>query len=167
MVGSSIPPSRTIRYSMISLKPIRQSASFCGPASLVSLVQYYGKNMTEPELGRLCGTTTENGTEPEALAKGLKKLGFKVKTKDKGTWNELKTLVDSDTPVLVNWWSDYGAPADGHYSVVYKMTGRTLWMMDPELGGFRRMTKAKFMRQWYDFYINGKKNTRWYLYIQG
>jgi len=122
--------------------------------------------MSEKELGDLCGTTKENGTEPEALIKALRKLGFNTKGQQHGTWADLKKLIDADTPVLINWWSDYGAPADGHYSVVYKMTDKTISMMDPELGGFRKMTKAKFMRQWYDFYRDGSKNDKWYLYIK-
>ena len=151
---------------MIILKPFRQSASFCGPASLVSLLGYYNIKMSEKELGELCGTSEKYGTEPEAVLNTLKKLGFNALAKQFGTWDELKGLIDRGTPVIIDWWSDYGAPADGHYSVVYKMTDKTISMMDPEIGGFRKMTKAKFMRQWYDFYNDGSKNTRWYLYIK-
>jgi len=151
---------------MIKLKPVEQSSGFCGPASLVSLLDYYGYKSTEKELAKLCNATEELGTEPDDLIKGLKKLKVKAVAQQFGSWSTLKKLIDAGAPVLVNWWSDYGLPHDGHYSVVYRMTDKSIYLMDPELGGSRRMTKAKFMRQWYDFYLNGKKNTRWYMYIQ-
>ncbi|MEX2010386.1 MAG: cysteine peptidase family C39 domain-containing protein [Parcubacteria group bacterium] len=150
----------------ILLKKIRQSESFCGPASLVSLLDYYGVRISEKELGRLCGTTISKGTEPEDLIRVLKKLGFKVFSKEQGTWSEIREIVSRGTPVLVNWWSDYELPSDGHYSLVYRMTDKSIYLMDPELGGYRRMQRAKFMRQWYDFYANGRRNSRWYLYIK-
>ncbi|MBX4189518.1 C39 family peptidase [Candidatus Parcubacteria bacterium] len=149
----------------LKLKKVKQSSGFCGPASLSSLLHFYGIKMSERELGNLCETTAEYGTEPEVLRNTLRKLGFKAVAREHGTWEELKRLVTHETPVLVNWWSDYEKPADGHYSLVYKMTDKSIFLMDPELGGYRRMSKERFMRQWYDFYITGEKNTRWYLYI--
>jgi ABC-type bacteriocin/lantibiotic exporter with double-glycine peptidase domain len=150
----------------ISVKKIRQSESFCGPASLVSLLDYYGVKMSEKQLGKLCGTTVALGTEPEDLVRVLKELGFKVTAKTHGTWAELKRLVTHGTPVLVDWWSDYFPPAGGHYSLVYKLTDKSIFLMDPELGGYRRVSKDRFMCNWYDFYEDtGEKNYRWYMYI--
>jgi ABC-type bacteriocin/lantibiotic exporter with double-glycine peptidase domain len=137
----------------------------CGPACLSSLLQFYGVKMSERELIKLCGSSKDLGTEPGALIETLEKLGFPTITKENGTWAELKSLVTHGTPVLVNWWSDFEKPADGHYSLVYKVSDTRIFFMDPELGGFRRMGKERFMRQWYDFYLNGEKNDRWFLYI--
>jgi ABC-type bacteriocin/lantibiotic exporter with double-glycine peptidase domain len=149
----------------IKLKKIRQSSGMCGPASLSSLLDFYGVKMSERELVSLCGASKQYGTEPEDLVRVLNNLGFKAVARQNGTWAELKKLVTHGTPVLVNWWSDFEKPADGHYSLVYKVTNDTLHMMDPELGGYRRIGKERFMKLWYDFYVTGKKNTRWYLYI--
>ncbi len=151
--------------SHIQLKKVRQSNGLCGPASFSSLLAFYGVRMSERELASLCGSSKEYGTEPEALVTGLKKLGFKVEAHERGTWPELKTLVTHGTPVLINWWSDYEKPADGHYSLVYKVTDKNIFLMDPELGGYRRMSKERFMRQWYDYYLSGRKNVCWLLYI--
>ena len=122
--------------------------------------------MSERQLGDLCRTTTHSGTDPRVLVQVLKDLGFNAIAKDKGTWNELKKLVTRGTPVLVNWWSDFGKPADGHYSLVYRVTDSNIFLMDPELGGYRRMGKKRFMDQWYDFFLSGEKNDRWYLHIE-
>jgi ABC-type bacteriocin/lantibiotic exporter with double-glycine peptidase domain len=149
----------------IKLKIVRQSSSFCGPASLSSLLDFYGVKLSEKQLGKLCGTTVEAGTEPAGLVRTLRHLGFKPVAKELGTWAELTKIITDGTPIIVNWWSDYEKPADGHYSVAYKITNKSIYLMDPELGGYRRMSKDKFMCQWYDFYASGRKNSRWYLYI--
>jgi ABC-type bacteriocin/lantibiotic exporter with double-glycine peptidase domain len=151
--------------SPIKLKPIRQSSGFCGPACLSSLLDFYGVKMSERQLGDLCRTTTHSGTEPEMLVHVLNDLGFKTIDKQKGTWNDLKKLVTRGTPVLVDWWSNFGEPAEGHYSLVYKVTDTHISIMDPEIGSYRRMGKERFMKQWYDFYLDGRKNDRWYMYI--
>ncbi|MDB5194624.1 MAG: hypothetical protein JWN50_638 [Parcubacteria group bacterium] len=150
----------------IKLKPIRQSSGFCGPASLSSLLDFYGVRMSERQLGDLCRTTKESGTDPHTLVQVLKDLGFNAVAKNNGTWAGLKKLVTRGTPVLVNWWSDFEKPADGHYSLVYGLTDTRISLMDPELGGFRQMGKERFMKQWYDFFLNGEKNDRWFLYIE-
>jgi ABC-type bacteriocin/lantibiotic exporter with double-glycine peptidase domain len=150
----------------IKLKAIRQSSGFCGPATLSSLLDFYGVKMSERQLGDLCRTTTHSGTEPQMLVQVLNDLGFKTVAKTNGTWAELKSIVTRGTPVLINWWSDFEKPADGHYSLVYKVTDKLIFFMDPELGGFRRMGKERFMEQWYDFYLDGRKNNRWFLYIK-
>jgi ABC-type bacteriocin/lantibiotic exporter with double-glycine peptidase domain len=152
--------------SPIKLKAIRQSSGFCGPASLSSLLDYYGVKMSERQLGELCRTTTHSGTEPEVLVQVLNDLGFKAVGQDKGSWNELKKLVSGGTPVLIDWWSNFGEPAEGHYSLVYKVTDKLIFLMDPEIGGYRRIGKERFMKQWYDFYLDGRKNDKWYLYIK-
>jgi ABC-type bacteriocin/lantibiotic exporter with double-glycine peptidase domain len=149
----------------ITLNPVQQTSGFCGPASLAILLDFYGVKMSQRQLGDLCGTTSKYGTEPEMLLEALSKLGFSPIASEHGSWETLKDLIDRDIPVLVNWWSDYDEPADGHYSVVYKMTDSSIYIMDPELGGSRRMSKSKFLKNWYDFYASGKKNTAWYMYI--
>lgn len=121
--------------------------------------------MSERELVRLCGSSKQYGTEPAALIEALEKLGFKVVAKDNGTWEDLEKLVTHGTPVLVNWWSDFEKPHDGHYSIASSVTKNSITLMDPEIGGLRRLGKARFMRQWYDYFVTGGRNERWYLYI--
>lgn len=150
----------------ILLKKVRQSESFCGPASLSSLLDFYGVKMGEREIGFLCGTTLEEGTSPEALVNFLERIGFKVVSNTHGSWKDLQKLTEKGKPVLVNWWSDYEYPPDGHYSLAYKVTDKSIFLMDPELGGYRRMSKKRFQNLWYDYLPDGRKNLRWYLFIE-
>lgn len=150
---------------MIKLKPVEQSPSMCGPASLSSLLYFYGHEASEAELAKLCNSTVKDGTEPEALVEALKTLGYKVVAKQNGSWEELKDLVSGGTPVLVDWWSDFEEPHDGHYSLIYEVSDNGLSIMDPEIGAERYIPKDKFLNQWYDFYLDGRTNYRWYLYI--
>ncbi|MBX4200063.1 C39 family peptidase [Candidatus Parcubacteria bacterium] len=150
---------------MIKLKPVLQSSSMCGPASLASLLDFYGYHTSEEELVKICNATEEFGTEPGDLVRGAESLGFRVVAKAEGTWEDLERLVQEGTPVLVNWWSDYEEPYDGHYSVVSEMSDTHITLMDPEIGADRRIEKEKFLNKWYDFYRDGRTNYRWYMYI--
>jgi len=149
----------------IKLKKVKQSSGMSGPASLSSLLYFYGVKMSERELASLCGSSKGYGTEPDDMLRVLKNLGFKAKAKADGTWSEIKKLVLDGTPVLVNWESDSPKPKDNHYSLVYNVTPETVHMMDPEIGGYRRLGKERFMGLWHSTSISGKKSTRWYLYI--
>ena len=139
----------------------------CGPASLVSLLDYYGVKKTEKQLAKLCNSTLEYGTSPASLVKTLEGLGFPVRATENGTWSDLKRLIDKDIPVLIDWWSDHSKPAGGHYALAYKITPESIYLMDPEIGDYRRMAKQRFLRNWYDFTADTNKPVRrWYLYIK-
>jgi len=152
-------------------KKVEQTESMCGPATLVSILDFYGIKKSEKALSRLCNSSIKYGTDPKDIIAGLKRLGFRVKFRQHGTWSELQKLTEKKgIPVLVNWWYDYELPAEGHYSAVYKVTDRFIYMMDPAIGDYRRMSKKKFLRNWYDYIYHGRgyrKNIRWYLYIAG
>ncbi len=150
----------------IKLKTVHQSSGFSGPATLSSLLDFYGVKMSERQLGDLCRTTTHSGTEPQILVQVLNDLGFKTVSKVNGDWVSLQKLVTRGTPVLINWQSDIDKALHGNYSLVYKVTNSLIFFMDPEIGGYRRMGKERFLKQWYDFYLDGRKNARWYLYIK-
>jgi len=152
---------------MISLKKIKQSPSMCGPASLVSLLDFYGIQKDESELAALCNSTLEHGTPPANIVAALKQLGFTVMAKENSSWADLTTLTGQGVPVMVNWWSEFELPADGHYSVAFRVTSDLIHLMDPEIGDDRIMTKDVFLRNWYDF-IGEEKTpiTRWSLHVK-
>lgn len=150
----------------ITLKNVRQTPAFCGPASLESLLHYYGVKKTERELIRLCRATQEEGTDHAPMVEALRKLKLHPRAGRHGTWQELKRLTDHGIPVLIGWYSHYVPPASDHYSVVFRVTEKSIHLMDPERGGVRRMSRGNFMLHWYDF--STPQNTlvkRWYLYL--
>ncbi|MEK9152797.1 MAG: cysteine peptidase family C39 domain-containing protein [Patescibacteria group bacterium] len=133
-------PKRTIKH-------VRQTPGLCGPASLRSLLSHFGKNFSEGELAKLCRATSEDGTDHDDMAGGVRALGFEPVVKSEASFEDLRSFVDLDVPVIVGWWS-----ADGdHFSVVYDIEGDTIWMMDPEIDeGPRSMKIEDFMPIWFD-----------------
>lgn len=120
-------------------------------------------NKTEAELGRLCRTTFEHGTDHDSLMKAAEILGFKPQQKANASLEELKQLVDQDIPVIVGWFSE----DDDHFSVVVEITEKMVVLMDPELDeGQRKMDVAEFETVWHD--TDGPDRTRfvhWMMWI--
>lgn len=130
------------------MNPFRQTPSFCGPASLKILFDYYGKTFTEAELGELCNTTIEHGTNHADMIAAVKKLGHEPVVKENATFDDLKEWIDNGVPVIVGWWST----DDDHYSVVYGLDDKNIHLMDPELDeGRRSMPREEWDKVWYDF----------------
>jgi len=51
--------------------------------------------------------------------------------------------------------------------VAYKVTDTFIYIMDPQIAGFRKIPKQKFLDFWWD--LDTPKNyrvDRWYLYMQ-
>ncbi len=153
--------------SPLSLKPFRQSESFCGPASLKILLSHFEDEYTENELAALVGATRDEGTDHLGLMRGATALGFHVFAKDHGTIDELRNFVDTKrVPVIVGWWQTDG----DHYSVVYRVSKDFIYLMDPsEECGSIKLKISSFLPIWYDFSVtNGveKRYTRWFLAAQ-
>lgn len=140
-------------------KAVQQKTDYlCGPACLESLLDLYGVEIPQEHLAVLCKTSETNGTSPENMDKALLTLGFKVTEKIGATWDELKSLTDAGTPVLVGWFSDFEEPGDEHYAVAYRVTDTEIVMMDPEIGGERILQKDDFLKRWattepFDWYV--------------
>lgn len=135
----------------------QKKSGMCGPAALRTLLSRFKHYHSEDYLARMCGSSKTYGTRPQKIVEGLKKLGFKTRFgnwgKRKECWKKLHYWVDiKKIPVLVNWFSGY----DGHYSVVVKITKKSIWLADPEFhcSGDRRrkMRWNDFFRAWFDFY---------------
>lgn len=148
---------------MIKLTPFRQSPSFCGPASLKMVLEYYGLHKTEKELGELCQTTFEQGTDHDNLVRAAETLGFQVQQKQNASLEDLRRLVDQEIPVIVGWFST----DEDHFSVVVEVTDSIVYLMDPELDeGKREMAVSEFEAVWYD--NDGPENKRfvhWMMWI--
>jgi len=166
----------------------------CGTTSLKSVCRFHGKRVSKKTLNALCGLT-EDGIDHIPLAKGATKLGAHAFVKAEGTLSELRHFIERGYPVIIGWWSvqpdeaaagygpfdpawDREARAEGdcgHYSVVYHMSEKYVWIMDPQRfmqagklvrGGRRRFRIEDFLSAWYD--TDGpeyQKVERWYLVV--
>lgn len=152
----------------LNLVPFEQSdgQGLCGPAALVSMLRHYGMEYTEEGLAVIVRGHPHDGTHPEDIITGLGELGFAVHAKQNGTWEELAGLNAKGIPVLLLWHSDFGAYADGHYSILEDISPDAITVMDPEIGDFREMEKEFFLERWHDTDPRtGEKIKQWYLYV--
>ncbi len=143
---------------MLKIKPFRQRAGSCGPASLKMILNYFGVDVSERQLIKLTGCTPGKGVGAKGILEGAKKLGFDGFIKDDSNFNELRHyVIKNKIPVIVDWfWYD-----EGHYSVVVDIDRENIYMLDPSLGHLRALRLRKFRRLWFDFpqdYIKKKED---------
>jgi len=143
---------------MLSLKSYRQTRGYlCGPVSLRIVLQYYGVDVAEKMLAKVCGSSKTLGTSAQGIKKGAARFGFKVKIKDNSSFKDIEQWLKKKTPVIVNWFTrgrrDYSDSdiAEGHYSVVAGLDDKYIYLQDPELGKIRKMSRENFKQVWFDW----------------
>lgn len=109
----------------------------CCPASLQMALMFLFDYKYESYLKKTLGTTT-NGTSPEKLVTGAKKLGYKV-TRINRDFRLVKKALNEYKPVLIhlqtkpakclNYLNDYG-----HWVCCYKVGDNTYYIADPTKG---------------------------------
>lgn len=132
---------------MIKLKPFRQTAGLCGPASLKIVLDYYGIRVTESAVARIAGTSKKKGASKDGLTRAARYFGLEVFAKEKSSLDDLRRFIQKGMPVIVDWFSE----DEGHYSVVVDIDKKDIVLMDPELAKERRMSLERFQRLWFDF----------------
>lgn len=142
---------------MLKVKPYKEKPGMCGPACLKMVLQYFGRQMSEQRLAKLCGWTKAKGVKSEAVLKVAKGLGFQGFIKDFATVSDLwHYVLKKKIPVIVDWFSR----DDGHSSVVVNINRENIYLLDPEFGLVRSMKLGIFKRVWFDFpgdYIKTKR----------
>lgn len=147
-------------------KPLRvmshkQRESYCGPACIRIVAAYFGRNHSEEEIGKLCGTTLEDGTDAHGLIEGAEKLGAMVFATHNGDIADLRYFLhEQHLPVIVAWYSPsrprfrkFKPGVDypwGHYSVVYHVSRTHVYLMDPDDGKRYRYTISRFKHLWWN-----------------
>ena len=130
----------------LKVRPFRETAGYCGPASLKILLSYYGVDKSEKQLAKLCKTKKDLGTSGENIKSAAEKLGFKVKIKDNSSFKDIESWLKMGAPVIVDWFTN-----DGHYSVAAGLDDKFIYLQDPELGRMRKLERKNFMTVWFDF----------------
>jgi predicted double-glycine peptidase len=132
----------------------RQSTEFsCGPAAVQAVLRHWGRDVAEEKLMELMGTTSEIGTRPENIVRGVRALGLQAEMKQNVTLDELQEYTSSGNPVVTLgqvWRSGTKAVEDdwdsGHYIVVLGVDKDNVYFQDPYL----RMGKGFAPRQQFD-----------------
>lgn len=157
-----------MQLKLLKIKPFQETLgmSYCGPASLKIVLDYYGIEKSEKELAQLSGWNKDLGVDNKGIKKAAEFFGLKVKIKNNSNFKDLENWLDKGVPVIVDWFTrgrnDYpdSAIADGHYSIAAGLDDKFIYLEDPEIGKMRKMYKDDFMRVWFDFkgeYIKPKE----------
>lgn len=115
------------------------------------------------QLGDTLKTSEKLGTQPEDMVKYLKRAGFQVKVHEEASWADLKKTLNDGKMCLVDWWTDIGDPGEdlGHYSVVTRISAKTLTIYDPDINKKRVLGKNTFLERWHDVRADGRKMLSW------
>ncbi len=141
----------------LPVEPFRQTASYCGPACLKMVFEYYGLHAEEKKIGKIAGTTHELGTSMQGMKKAVKHFGFDLKVKDGCAYKDIETWLKQGIAPILDWWSE----TDGHYSVAIGLDKKNIFLQDPELGSVRKIDRQTFYRNWFDFegdYLKSKND---------
>lgn len=144
---------------MLKVKPFQETlhSSYCGPASLKIVLDYYGIKKTEKELSKTTGCDKDLGVDNKGIKKAAEALGFKVKIKNNSSYSDIQKWLDKGVPVIVDWFTrgrkDYpdSETADGHSSVVAGLDDKFIYLQDPEIGKIRKLKREDFKKVWFDF----------------
>ncbi len=133
---------------MIKLKAFKQTKkTYCGPICLKIILNYFGINVSEDKLVKLCKTDA-HGSRAINIVKAANDLGLKGFVKDFCEIKDLRNyVVKKKLPVIVAWFS-YD---DTHYSVVVGLDNKNIYLVDPEEDHIRQIKLNIFRRLWFDF----------------
>jgi len=152
---------------LLEVKPFQETlgASYCGPAALKMVLDYYGVYKSEEDLALLCRRDPVLGVNDKAIKNVAESLGFRVEIKNNSSLEDISNWLDKKVPVIVNWFTrgryDYPEDdvADGHYSVVIGLDGKFIYLQDSEVGRKRKIRKEDFIKVWFDF--SSKSVDKW------
>ena len=96
---------------------IRQDSQFCGPASLASVMTFYGVPEDQKTIGAAVYSEKLQGALITDLEKYARQKGFET-TSGRGTAEELKAEIDRKRPVIVLVDLGFWVVSKPHYLVV-------------------------------------------------
>jgi len=128
----------------------------CGPACLKIVLAFFGVRKSERVIATACNATPASGTTGRNLAIGAERLGLRARIIDRASFPLIGKWLRRGVPVIVDWMSTVTSDptresmACGHYSVVYGLNRRDIFLQDPAVGQ-RRISRDRFLAVWFDF----------------
>ncbi|MBI4140872.1 C39 family peptidase [Candidatus Woesearchaeota archaeon] len=146
----------------------------CGPAALKTILDSHGSAVSIDDIAQL-SETNHLGTSPKKLCAAASTLGYKVFQRMNATLDDVETYLRAGLLVLVAYQEYEGRKPpknplldEGHYVVIYGFNDKELLISDPakETGGYRRMPKELFFKQWHDHdELEDKLYKQWFMTV--
>lgn len=135
----------------MNIVPFRQEhPETCLPAAIRMVLHYLGREYSEAELAKICGTIPRLGTPPDAAVAGLEKAGYGALWFENATLERLTRLLEQHWPVIV--FLHASALTHGrsgfHAIVLTAVRGGEVVAVDPALGKEIRMSLNAFLNAW-------------------
>ncbi len=142
------PATHPVSAYLAAVGHVAQTYNNCGPASIVSVLSYYGIRSSQAEVAQVLrphGGYMLAGVIPPFVERyGLKATRFK-----NGSLENLRQLTAAGIPVIVLQWMNRpgGIP---HFRVVrgYDDATGLMWLSDPIYGANVYVSYADFERLW-------------------
>ena len=165
--------AQTAGLTLIRLNSYQQTTEYtCGPASVLSLLRFYGRDGNEMTIASEMGTSTTTGTTPDQMTNWLNGHGFTASWHQSGSLDTLRNNLANNKPTLVEW-SDWG----GHWVLVVGYdTRNTADPMDDVIifadpydrhddnkDGYTWFNAQRFYYMWYDALLFGSLMKRIYI----
>ena len=160
-------------FTILPIAAFQQTTEYtCGPAAVVTLLNYYGMKGDEMTIAKEMGTSTTTGTNPKQMVDWLNANGFNVISGEGGSLGIIKENLVKNIPTLVEW-SDWG----GHWVLAIGYDDRnTEDLMDDVIifadpydrhddrnDGIDWFNAQRFYYMWYDALLFGKVMKRIYI----
>ncbi|MFM2415068.1 MAG: hypothetical protein RI911_761 [Candidatus Parcubacteria bacterium] len=147
---------------MLDVKPFQETLGMgmCGPATLKMLLMYWdmpGKEKTDIELSKECGTDPTLGTTNKQFMETAERFGLMCVYKEWSTFADIEQWLSKGVPIVADWFSPGrkdapdGEMPDGHYSIAVGIDENHIYLQDPELGSMRTIPREQFLRVWFDY----------------
>ncbi|MCX6280038.1 MAG: C39 family peptidase [Bacteroidetes bacterium] len=168
VIGTSSPGK-----VLLDVKSYQQTTEYtCGPAAVLSLLNYLGKTGDEMTIAKEMGTSTSTGTNPDQMTAWLNNHGFIASWHEEGTLEMLRENLNKKIPTLIEW-SDWG----GHWALVVGYdTRNTETLVDDVIifadpydrhddfkDGLTWFNAQRFYYMWYDALLFGRTMKRIYI----
>jgi hypothetical protein len=168
-----VTPVESEHLTLLPIRAFQQTTSYtCGPAALITLLEYYGRAGEEMTIADQASCTSGKGTSPQNMVAWLENNGFDVTWGEHGSLEMLRANLDKGIPTLVEW-IDYG----GHWVLVvgYDTRGTesprddVIWFADPADGhdgvrdGLTSFNARRFDSMWFDAFLFDKPMERVYI----
>lgn len=135
-------------------KLAQKKDGWCGPAALAYALRQQGAIVSQQKIAKETGTTKATGVNVRELANFAKRQGMKVKT-TRNSKNPIQTLEmlgrqrEKGKSVVIDYLSGrHPTLADGHYSVLDKVTKDKIRIWDSWTGKKTTLVKKNFIKNW-------------------
>jgi predicted double-glycine peptidase len=128
------------------------------------VLAFFGEQRREEELMELLRTSEEHGTDNEDMERMLQEHGFSYKVRKNATLHQLKRVLRSGIPVIVNYVEH--EENEGHYAVVVGYDDESIILHDPLHGEGFTLSLAEFEKRWHSTFTEVPYK-HWFLAITG